>query len=225
MNLNLNLKQKLLKANSLLKVEERQKPMLVGSFISFVSYGLSGPVLREKMMTELGATGMMSKIFAAESLIACIAGMIIPLIWRKIQQRVIKHYIKMEIFESVFVVGYYLFLLFHWNAVMYFFADVIWYALFTAILFKCANTCYNYLFPNPDSKTNADSNSQFIANFGSVVGYAIALLTPNVSWKVAIVMFCVCDTMRSVIQAYTYTKWSDYLLPIYATGTDCKKSA
>lgn len=199
----------------MLKIEDRQKPMLIGNFISHVSYGMSGPVLRAKMTEELGGAVMLSKFFALEGLIACIAGMMIPLVWRKIQARLIKHYVKMEIFESVFMVGFYMFLLFHWNAVVYLFADVIWYACFTGILFKCASTCYNYLFPDPEIKTNADSNGQFMVNLGSIVGLAIALIFPNVDWHVAILMFCLCDTLRSIIQAYTYTKWSDYLLPIF----------
>lgn len=208
----------------LLKIEERQRPMLIGNFISHVSYGLSGPVLRAKMMSELGNTEMLSKFFALEGLIACVAGMMIPLVWRKVQTKLIKHYVKMEIFESIFMVGFYMFLLFHWNAVVYLFADVIWYACFTGVLFKCASTCYNYLFPNPESKTNADSNRQFVVNFGSIVGLAIALIFPSVGWHVAILMFCLCDTIRSVVQAYTYTKWSDYLLPIYSNSNE-RKSA
>lgn len=198
-----------------LNIEERQKPMLIGKLISSIAYGLTGPVLRAKMMTDLGGTESLSKFFAIENLIACLAGVFIPLVWNRVQAKLIKYYTRLEIFESFFVTVYWLYMLFHWNPILYLFADVIYYALFASLLFKCADTCYNYLFPTPKSKTNANSNTQLISNAGSILGLILGIALPSVDWKTAILTFCACDVIRSVTQVYTYSKYQSYLKPIF----------
>lgn len=199
----------------LLNIEERQKPMLIGKLISSIAYGMTGPVLRAKMMADLGTTEFLSKFFALENLIACLAGVFIPLVWNKVQSKLIKHYTHLEIFESFVITGFWLFMLLHWNPILYMFADVIWYALFTSLLFKCADTCYNYLFPTPKSKTNANSNAQLVANAGSILGLVLGIVLPSVDWRAAILTFCACDIIRSVTQVYTYSKYRSYLKPIF----------
>ena len=202
----------------LLSIEEQQKPMLVGKLVTSIAYGLTGPVLRAKMITGLGSTEMLAKFIAIENLIGCLAGIFIPLFWRKIQSKLIRYYTRLEVFESVAVIGFWMYMLFYWNPILYMLADVIWYALFASLLFKCADTCYNYLFPTPKSKTNANSNVELASNIGAILGLTIGLIFPSVDWRFAIIAFCICDVLRSLVQVYTYTKYRDCLRPIFEKG-------
>lgn len=204
-----------------LKITKRQIPLLIGSFIGGVTCGVAWPSVHAQMIVSLlnffGNDGKaaLAKFNAAENLFACITGLLVAYLWPKLQKHLVKRYTRLEIVESVFITVFYLIVLFTQSAIFYFIADLAYYCLLGSLIGKCSSTCRNYLFPTPQEKTDADTNTEFVSNLSNIIGLAAALLLPNVSFTLGIVLFLVGDLIRTGTVIFTYTKYSSYLVPAY----------
>lgn len=168
----------------------------------------------EDILQRFGQSGL-SKVYAVESLFACLSGLFVSLIWNKIQTTMVKNYTKFEVAESVFVSSFYMYFYFYWNPLFFFVVDISYYCIVACFLTKTSQTCRNYLFLDPASKTNADTNAEFVKNLAMILGFSVSLIFPSVNFKIAIILFLISDLCKTISKIYTYTKWSNYLAPAW----------
>lgn len=191
-------------------ISEKQKLMLFGNLFQGILIGLAIPVLHKTLYTNIP-----SQLIAAENFVVCIAGLLVSGLWEKIQKRILKHYLKLEIFESIIWTTYCTFLAFNinkpWFAKAYMIIDIAFYVFFGVVISKCLSTWRTLLFPNPQEKINADSAFEFFGNLSTIIGCGLATIISIPVW-LCLPFYIVGDLGRTLMNLITFKKYKTYIL-------------
>jgi hypothetical protein len=143
------------------------------------------------------------RLIAFEQMLVSISIMVISGIWDKIQDWMVKHYVKIEIYETALTILFYSYFLFRWNPYLYYIADMTYYIVIGSVLYKSAATCYTKLFRKNQDRIDADSALDFFASISSITGFGAAVFVVP-SLKGCVILFMLADLILTIAKIYTY---------------------
>lgn len=182
----------------MMKVDKRLYVLIAGACISKFACTLSWSVMHKTLYESVSP-----RFIAFEQMLVAISVMVISGIWNKIQTWMVKNYVKLEIWETLFTLLFYSYFLFRWNPYLYYFADVAYYILIGSFLYKTATTCYTKLFRKNQDRIDADSALDFFVSISSIIGFGAAVfIVPSL--KCCIILFMLADVISTITKIYTY---------------------
>ena len=181
----------------MLIIQKKQYPLLAGTFIGSVCFGLSQNVIRKEMIMAIPASWM-----SLENVLFFISLMGGSYFWNRIQSWMLRNYVRIEIAETILISGMYIYFMLHWNARAYYMVDLLYYVLVGSLIGRAASAIKIRLFPGVQEKIDADNNFEFFASVSGILGYGAAIFVElPVFW--CLMLFLIGDLFRTGAFLYT----------------------
>lgn len=189
----------------MLIITKRQWPIIIGSFLASVCFSISVNVPRKLMIEAIPVTWL-----SFENLMCCLSAMFSSFFWDKIQEKFLKHYVILEILETIVLTIITVYFMFKWNARLYFLIDLFYYILIGSFLSRCTKVMQIKLFPIMQERINAENNFDFFIGIAGIIGYGIALFI-ILPLNVCLALFIIADWIRTAGIIYTVLTNKSYI--------------
>lgn len=181
-----------------MKIAKPIRVLLVGNSVSDAMIALAWTVMHKELYSIVS-----SRLIALEQLLVCVAVMAVSAGWENIQNWMTKHFVAIELWESVLNTAFCVWFLFRWNPYVYFVADLLYFVLLGSVLVKTAGTCYTKLFKESQDRVDADSAFEFFTSLARITGFGVGVFfSPGI--KTCIVLFMVGDLIRTAGRVWTF---------------------
>jgi hypothetical protein len=181
-----------------MKIAPVVRPLLAGNCVSDAMIALAWTVMHKELYSVVS-----SRLIALEQLLVCVAVMVVSAGWENIQGWMTRHFVAIELWESVLNTAFCVWFLFKWNPYVYFVADLLYFVILGSVLVKTASTCYTKLFKESQDRVNADSAFEFFGSLARITGFGVGVFfSPGI--KTCVVLFMVGDLVRTVGRIWTF---------------------
>lgn len=181
-----------------MKIAKPIRVLLVGNSVSDAMIALAWTVMHKELYSIVS-----SKLISLEQLLVCVAVMAVSAGWENIQAWMTKHFVAIELWESVLNTAFCVWFLFRWNPYVYFVADLLYFVILGSVLVKTAGTCYTKLFKESQDRVDADSAFEFFTSLARITGFGIGVFfSPSI--KTCIILFMVGDLVRTAGRIWTF---------------------
>lgn len=158
--------------------------MLKANFYSTLFYSISFPYIGKLLISNIDY-----KFISANSLIICIAVIIVSALWQKHESFLFKQYNKFLYLEIVFYAFLLLFLYFNYiNYVMYYMIETILFSVITKNIIMGGSILRQLYFDDLEDRKKYDIQSQMTVSIASIIGYTLSIIF-NISLEFALI-FC-----------------------------------
>lgn len=190
----------------MLKIQKKQYPLLAGTLLAGICFGLSQNVIRKEMITAIPASWM-----SLENVLFYISLMFGSFFWRKIQDWMLRNYIVLELLETVFISALYIYFMINWSPRLYYLIDLAYYILVGSLLGRAGSAIKIRLFPGVQEKIDSDNNFEFFASVSGITGFGCSIFVQlPVFW--CLFLFLAADLIRTSTFLYTVIRYRSQVL-------------
>lgn len=160
--------------------------LLIANFLSNLFYSVAYPCVHYKLISEIG-----QKMISLNSILICIAGTLIPVLWNKKSEKLYKTYGFLCNLETVlYIIICIMFLVSFISPKAYYILDTIFFCLVSKNIICGGNKLKAKKYDTESKREQYDNNIQLVTNISSLIGFSISLIT-NINTNIAFILITI----------------------------------
>lgn len=146
--------------------------LLIATFLSNLFYSMAYPVVHYKLISEVG-----QKMISINSIMICVSGIFIPLLWNKYSERLYKTFGTLCNLETLlYAIICIMYLMSFITTKAYYILDTIFFCLVTKNMICGGNRLRAKRYNSEDKREEYDNNVQLVSNISSLIGFFISIM-------------------------------------------------